>query len=68
MIELLITACLTTAPDCRDFSLLFDAHEISFVTCMLHGPVIIAPWQQDHPDWTVQRWTCRPPERLDVAL
>lgn len=53
MIELLISACLLSNSECRDFSLLFDAREISIMTCMLHGQSAIAPWQQEHPDWKV---------------
>ena len=68
MIELLISACLTTGTDCRDFSLIFDAREVSLMTCMMNAQTVIAPWQQDHLDWTVERWTCRHPERREVAL
>ncbi len=68
MIELLISACLTTGPDCRDFALLFDAREVSMMTCALQGQTVIAGWQQDHPAWKVERWTCRHPERREVAL
>ncbi|MFC3168843.1 hypothetical protein [Paracoccus fontiphilus] len=68
MIELLISACLSSQPVCRDFSLMFDAREISLVTCMIGGQAIIAPWQQDNPDWKVRRWTCRPSEWREVAL
>ncbi|HRO16230.1 MAG TPA: hypothetical protein PLL33_14570 [Paracoccus sp. (in: a-proteobacteria)] len=68
MIELLISACLATAPECREFSLLLDAREVSLMTCRLTGQFVIAPWQQDHPEWTVQGWTCRLPEQRKVAL
>ena len=68
MIELVISACLITGPDCRNFALHFDAREVSMMTCALHGQTVIARWQEDHPDWSVERWTCRHPERRDVAL
>lgn len=68
MIELLISACLVTGSHCRDFSLLFDAREVSLMSCMLKGQTVISPWQQAHPDWKVERWTCRHPERREVAL
>lgn len=69
MIELLISACLTTGDnDCRDFALQFDAREVSLMTCVLHGQAVIARWQDDHPDWQVARWTCSHPERREVAL
>lgn len=68
VIELLISACLTTAPGCRDFSLLFDAREVSLVTCMIEGQAVLAPWQQEHPGWQVQQWTCRLSERREALL
>lgn len=68
MIELLISACLTTGDDCRDFALQFDAREVSLMTCVLHGQAIIARWQDGHPDWQVARWSCSHPERREVAL
>lgn len=68
MIELLISACLATAPDCRDFSLMFDGREVSLIACMVHGQAVVAPWQQEHPDWTIQRWSCRQFERREAAL
>lgn len=68
MIELLISACLTTGPVCRDFSLLFDNREVSLMTCMISGQAVIAPWQQGHPEWQVQRWLCRHAERREVSL
>lgn len=62
MIELLISACLTAAPapagKCRDFSLLFDAREMSVMTCMTQSQPLIALWSERHPDWQVSRWRC----------
>lgn len=62
MIELLISACLTAAPapteSCRDFSLLFDAREMSVMTCMTQGQPLIAAWSEGHPAWQVRRWRC----------
>ena len=68
MIELLISACLIGGDDCRDFSQLFDAREVSLMTCMISGQAVIAPWQQGHPEWQVQRWLCRHAERREVSL
>ena len=64
MIELLIKACLLSsqlsAPEgeCRDFSLLFDPREVSFITCMTQAQPIIARWQEAHRKWEVRRWQC----------
>jgi hypothetical protein len=69
MIELLISACALTAqlsrpaPECRDFSFLFDGREVSLMTCMMNGQTEIAKWSAAHPGWGIQRWTCRPHDR-----
>jgi hypothetical protein len=62
MIELLIAACLTAGDDCREFSQLYDARDVSLMTCIASGQAEIARWQQSHPDWRVQRWSCGSPE------
>jgi hypothetical protein len=52
MIELLIKACVLSMhisspePECRDFSLLFDPHDVSLMTCMMQAQPIIAQWKQ----------------------
>lgn len=58
MIELIIAACLMAAPDCREFRLQYDAHEVSLMTCMMAGQPQVARWQQAHPKWWVKRWHC----------
>jgi hypothetical protein len=57
MIELIIVACLTSG-ECRDFPLLYDAREVSLITCSLAGQAEVAKWQSRHPDWRVARWGC----------
>lgn len=68
MIELLISACQTTESVCRNFSQLFDARDVSLLTCMISGQPAVAGWQKSHPGWTVRRWTCRFPETRKVSL
>lgn len=68
MIELLISACLSTGPVCKDVSLLFDSRDVSLMTCMINGQTVIAPWQQDNPEWQVKRWLCRHTDRREVSL
>lgn len=62
MIELLISACLSAGPAntdrCRDFSLLFDAREISVTACMTQSQPMLAAWSEAHPDWQIRRWRC----------
>lgn len=57
MIELVIAACLTTG-ECRDFKLLYDAYDVSLMTCMVAGQPEVARWQVAHSDWRVTRWSC----------
>lgn len=67
MIELLISACLISGDGCRDHARLFDAREVSLMTCMIAGQPVVARWQQTHPGWSVERWTCRNADRREVA-
>ena len=61
-----ISACaLTSEPAGHtraycDFSLLFDAREVSVMTCMLHGQTQIASWKERHEGWDVEQWQYRP--------
>jgi hypothetical protein len=57
MIELLILACLGSG-ECRDFPLLYDAREVTLITCSLAGQAEVARWQSVHPEWQVRRWRC----------
>ncbi len=57
MIALAFIACLATS-DCRDFTLLYDPHEVSVIGCMRGAEVELAVWKQEHPVWTITRWTC----------
>ncbi|MBA3323956.1 MAG: hypothetical protein H0T41_01300 [Rhodobacteraceae bacterium] len=57
MIELLISACLMSG-GCRDFPLLYDAREVSLMTCMVSGQAEVARWQASNPLWSVLRWRC----------
>lgn len=68
MIELLISACLASGDGCRDFSQLFDTREVSLMTCMVAGQPAIAAWQQENPQWQVERWRCRVIEQREVAV
>lgn len=58
MIELVIAACLVTGGECRDFKLLYDAYDVSLMTCMVAGQPEIARWQESHTGWQVARWRC----------
>ena len=57
MIELLVAACLANG-ECREVPLLYDARDVSLMTCMVAGQREVAQWQTENPDWTVTRWSC----------
>ncbi len=57
MIELRVIAC--RAENCREVSLLYDAFEMSLMTCMIAGQQEAARWQSSNPAWEIRRWSCR---------
>ena len=56
VIELSLRACRDA---CQDFSLLYDAYQISLLTCMIAGQREVAAWAESHPGWRVERWSCQ---------
>ena len=67
MIELIIAACLS-AGTCQDFRSLYDAREISLLTCMTAAQPQIARWQAEHPLWRVSAWKCGIADTTSVRL
>ena len=58
MIELVFVACLVSAPtECQEQSLLDT--DISPMTCMMAAQPQLAQWAEQHPTYTVGRWSCR---------
>lgn len=57
MIELIIAACLATG-QCQESRLVYDASDISLMTCMIAGQTEVARWQQQHPKWQIRGWRC----------
>ncbi|WP_353476498.1 hypothetical protein PVT71_26650 (plasmid) [Salipiger sp. H15] len=59
MIELFFMACLSTAPDqCQPRSLLYT--DVTPMACMMGAQPELARWVEEHPAYTVARWSCRP--------
>lgn len=62
MLELVISACMSTlspaVPECRDSVLIYDAREVSLMTCIVAGQSQVAVWKETHRDWDVRRWSC----------
>lgn len=58
MIELVLTVCsIVQGANCREVSLTFS--DVSLMTCMVGAQPQIAMWKEGHPNFTVNRWTCR---------
>jgi hypothetical protein len=57
-VELVILACLSGGPTCAEHRLLFDARDVSLMTCLAGAQPQVALWQEAHPLWRVERWSC----------
>lgn len=61
MIEIAAAVCLLADPQrCKDISLVFDDDAATTFSCMMYGQGELAKWTEDHPNWRINRWTCRP--------
>lgn len=58
MIALVIAACLSTTQECRNFELLYDAYDVSMMTCLMAGQPQVANWKVHNPKWQISRWHC----------
>jgi hypothetical protein len=66
MIAIIISTCLISDPSvCRDQTIPLDS-EISPARCMMTAPPHVAQWNEEHPQWRVMRWQCRPANRNDT--
>ncbi len=66
MLELIIIACLNG--QCREFSNLYSADDVSLLTCMMSGQTEVARWHESHGEWQIQRWRCDVAPRREVRL
>ncbi len=62
MIELVLTICSILEGDrrvpCKTERLTYMAEQVTPHQCMLYGQHEIAKWQEGHPNWRVQKWSC----------
>lgn len=66
MIALIISACLlSNANVCRDHRIPLMA-EISTIQCLSSAQLQIARWSEEHPQWRIVRWQCRPANENDI--
>jgi hypothetical protein len=60
MIEIAAAVCLMSSPQqCRDITITFEADSVSPAMCMTQGQIQLAEWTVSHPNWRIQRFTCR---------
>ncbi len=65
MIEIAAAVCLIASPGrCKEVSLVFEAEAITTFSCMMYGQGELAKWAEDHPNWRINRWSCRPAGRV----
>jgi hypothetical protein len=58
-LELIVTACLVSAPDnCAEHRLRQSLEGGDPGQCMYSSPPQIALWQTMNPKWTVKSWRC----------
>lgn len=59
MIELVFAVCMIDQPSrCKDVHLNFEAGNVTPRACMTNGQFAIAEWAGEHPNWTIQKWSC----------
>ena len=59
MIELIVAVCMIDAPErCKDVTLTFEAENVTMRQCMANGQIALAGWIGEHPNWTIQKWSC----------
>ena len=60
-VELVILACLVKEPEhCESFRIPFQ-EEMSMPQCTRESQLHAVRWADEHPDWTVKRFTCELP-------
>jgi hypothetical protein len=62
VVELVVLACLMAEPQhCEEFHMPFLRPMVVF-ECMSKPPTLrIVQWANEHPLWTIKRWTCGSP-------
>ncbi len=58
MIALIVSACFISDPDmCRAFQIPMPDQTNAFA-CVMSAPPMLPQWAEDHPGWTVTKWSC----------
>lgn len=66
MLTIVISACLLSDPNvCKEYKLPLDG-DMDTTQCAMFAPPFLANWSNDHPQWQVKRWVCRPATENDI--
>lgn len=61
MLELVAVACLISSPtQCKDVALNYSAESLTPMQCLMQAQVELAKWAGEHPNWKIERYSCRP--------
>lgn len=63
LIELVLIVCSLIDPgECAIRRPAFEPVYDSVRACAVQGQLAAVRWEEEHPDWTVRRWTCGAPK------
>jgi hypothetical protein len=65
-IALILSTCLVNDPAvCRDHKIVLSS-QITPFQCMNSAMPHVAQWSEEHPQWRIVRWRCRPATEQDI--
>lgn len=65
MLAIILSACLVSDPgQCRDHRLPAD-NIVDPTRCVMYAQPYVAKWADEHPDWEVKKYACRPSTESD---
>ncbi|HEX5998805.1 MAG TPA: hypothetical protein VFZ16_05330 [Hyphomicrobiaceae bacterium] len=59
MIAIVLSICLVSDPGICQEQSIHIFREMSPMACAMTAPPHIAKWNDEHPEWHVERWRCR---------
>ncbi|HRN89390.1 hypothetical protein [Hyphomicrobium sp.] len=66
MLTIILSACLVANPsECRNFELPL-AVEMDVRRCAMVAPPYFARWIDEHPQWQIKGWKCKPAAQKDT--
>ena len=66
MLSIILSACLVADPNqCKDFKIPVD-FKMPAKYCTAAAAPVCAQWANEHPQWQIKRWMCRPASVNDI--